>query len=106
MSSPTLIQEPELILAQTLRVGTGHCNNHLLHRNVWALGRGAVLPELLQDVPIAIRNRMLFQHDGAPAHFVFPLISYFLCLRLSTDVHNYLNATFGARWFGRGRPVP
>ncbi|GBN20588.1 hypothetical protein AVEN_131532-1 [Araneus ventricosus] len=32
---------------------------------------------------------MLFQHDGAPAHF-----------------SNYLNATFGVRWIGRGGPVP
>lgn len=51
-----------------------------------------VLPELLQDVPIVIRNRMWFQHDGAPAHF-------------STDVRTYLDATFGARWIGRGGPV-
>ena len=26
---------PEFIV-QTLRVGTGYCNNHLLYRNVWA----------------------------------------------------------------------
>ncbi|GBN38054.1 hypothetical protein AVEN_196045-1 [Araneus ventricosus] len=36
---------------------------------------------------------MWFQHDGAPAHF-------------SIDVRNYLNDTFGARWIGRGGPVP
>nr|XP_042901341.1 uncharacterized protein LOC122269952 [Parasteatoda tepidariorum] len=36
---------------------------------------------------------MWFQHDGAPAHF-------------SIDVRNYLNATFGARWIGRGGPIP
>ncbi|GBM14755.1 hypothetical protein AVEN_72022-1 [Araneus ventricosus] len=52
-----------------------------------------VLPELLQDVPIAIRNRMWFQPDGASAHF-------------STDMRNYQNATFEARWIGRGGPVP
>lgn len=27
------------------------------------------LPELLEDVPIAVRQQMWFQHDGAPAHF-------------------------------------
>ncbi|GFW73108.1 DUF5641 domain-containing protein [Trichonephila clavipes] len=43
-----------------------------------------VLAELLQDVPIAICNRMWFQHDGAPAHF-------------STYVRTYQNATFGMR---------
>ncbi|GFT40060.1 uncharacterized protein TNCV_2170811 [Trichonephila clavipes] len=41
-----------------------------------------VLPELLQDVPITIHNRLWFQHDRVPAHF-------------STDVHTYLNAMFG-----------
>ncbi|GBL93300.1 hypothetical protein AVEN_219446-1 [Araneus ventricosus] len=44
-----------------------------------------VLPELLQDVPIAIRNQMWFQHDVPPVHF-------------SLDVSNYLNAS--------GGPVP
>ncbi|GBM56489.1 hypothetical protein AVEN_110508-1 [Araneus ventricosus] len=52
-----------------------------------------VLPELLQDVPIAIRKRMWFQNDGAPAHF-------------SNDVSNFLNSTFGPQWIGRGGPVP
>ncbi|GFY09167.1 hypothetical protein TNCV_4663581 [Trichonephila clavipes] len=50
-----------------------------------------VLPELLQDVPIAIPNRVWFQYDGAPAHF-------------STVVRMYPNATFGARWIGCGEP--
>ncbi|GBM90213.1 hypothetical protein AVEN_121850-1 [Araneus ventricosus] len=52
-----------------------------------------VLPELLQDVPIAIRRGMWFQSDGARAHF-------------RIDVPNYLNANFGARCTGRGGPVP
>ncbi|GFV81927.1 uncharacterized protein TNCV_3151261 [Trichonephila clavipes] len=39
--------------------------------------------ELLQDVPIAIPNRMLLQYDGVSGHF-------------STDVRTYLNATFTA----------
>ncbi|GBM87535.1 hypothetical protein AVEN_21990-1 [Araneus ventricosus] len=55
--------------------------------------RTDVLLELLQDVPIVIRKRMWFQHDGAPANF-------------SIDVRNYLNATFAVRWIGRGGPVP
>jgi hypothetical protein len=28
-----------------------------------------VLPVLLEDVPLAVRRDMRFQHDGAPAHF-------------------------------------
>ncbi|GBM94504.1 hypothetical protein AVEN_192992-1, partial [Araneus ventricosus] len=77
-------------MVQTLRVGTGHCNSHLLYRYVWAQ---VTRRELLQDVPIAIRNRMRFQHDGAPARF-------------SIDVRDDLNTTFGARWIRRGGPVP
>ncbi|GBM24186.1 hypothetical protein AVEN_4939-1 [Araneus ventricosus] len=52
-----------------------------------------VLPELLLDVRIAIRNRMWFQHDGASAHF-------------SIGVRNYLNDTCGAQCIGRVGPVP
>ena len=51
-----------------------------------------ILPELLRGVPDAVRNRMWFQHDGAPAHY-------------HNDVRNYLNATLGNRWIGRGGPI-
>ncbi|GFS77545.1 uncharacterized protein TNCV_321001 [Trichonephila clavipes] len=51
------------------------------------------LSELLQDVLMAIRNRMWFQHDEAPAHF-------------STDVCTCLNAAFGAQWIGLDGAVP
>jgi hypothetical protein len=27
------------------------------------------LPKLLEDVPLAVRARMWYMHDGAPAHF-------------------------------------
>ena len=40
-----------------------------------------VLPELLQDVPIAIHNHILSRHDAAQAY-------------LSADVRTYLHATF------------
>jgi hypothetical protein len=36
-----------------------HCQDFLLHD----------LPKLLEDVPLAIRARMWYMHDGAPAHF-------------------------------------
>jgi hypothetical protein len=29
---------------------------------------GTVLPELLEDVPLAVRQMLWFQHDGAQAH--------------------------------------
>lgn len=47
------------------------------------------LPELL---PVLARNRMWFQHDGAPAHFAAP-------------VREYLAETYGHRWIGRGGPI-
>ena len=52
-----------------------------------------VLPELLEDVPLAVRERIWIQHDGAPPHF-------------SVDVRNHLNAVFPDRWIGRGGPIP
>ena len=47
------------------------------------------LPELLEDLPLALRQRMWYQHDGAPAHF-------------TANVRNYLDRHFPARWIGRG----
>lgn len=52
-----------------------------------------VLPELLNDVPLHVRQRMWFQHDGAPAHF-------------SGIARQHLDATFPGRWIGRGGPIP
>ncbi|GFX67549.1 transposable element Tcb1 transposase [Trichonephila clavipes] len=46
-----------------------------------------VLPEMLNDVPMPIRQRIRFQHDGAPAHF-------------SIDVRAHLQATFPGGWIG------
>lgn len=51
-----------------------------------------VLPELLYNVPVAVRNAMWFQYDEDPTHF-------------SINVRNYFDATFGVRWIGRGVPV-
>jgi hypothetical protein len=48
---------------------------------------------LLEEVPVAKRMRMFFQHDGDPAHYS----------RLVT--HN-LNRTFPERSIGRGGQVP
>lgn len=50
------------------------------------------LPELLEEVPLAIRQTMRFQHDGAPAHS-------------SVGIRNHLNTLFPDRWIGRGGPV-
>lgn len=50
------------------------------------------LNELLGDVNLSIRRRMVFQNDGAPCHF-------------ARDVREHLNETFPRRWIGRGGPI-
>lgn len=52
------------------------------------------LPPLLEDIPIATRQRMWFMHDGAPAHF-------------SLIARNWLNQPnhYENRWIGRGGPI-
>lgn len=49
------------------------------------------LPNLLEDVPLALRRGMYFQHDGAPPHF-------------SLAVRAHLDFYFPERWIGRGGP--
>jgi hypothetical protein len=51
-----------------------------------------VLPVLLEDVSLAVRRDMWFEHDGAPAHF-------------SAQTQQHLNTQFPDRWLGRGGPV-
>lgn len=46
---------------------------------------------LLDDVPLDIRNKMWLQLDGAPPHF-------------SRHVRNYLDRKFPNKWIGRGGP--
>lgn len=50
------------------------------------------LPELLEDVPLEIRQSMWFLHDGAPPHF-------------RREVRDYLNNEFPNRWIGRNGPI-
>ncbi|KAJ4437530.1 hypothetical protein ANN_17675 [Periplaneta americana] len=45
-----------------------------------------VMVELCEDLPLSLRQKMWFQHDGAPAHFSFA-------------VHEHLHQTFGERWW-------
>ena len=46
-----------------------------------------------RGLPLAVRERMWIQHDGAPPHF-------------SVDVRNYLNASFPDRCIWRGGAIP
>lgn len=47
------------------------------------------LPELLEDIPLAVRRNMWFMHDGCPAHF-------------SRGVRDHLDTAFPQKWIGRG----
>ena len=51
------------------------------------------LPALLEDVSLAKRRKMIFQHDGAPPHY-------------SREVRELLNRKFPNQWIGRGGPTP
>jgi hypothetical protein len=50
------------------------------------------LPKLLEAVLLAVRARMLYMHDGSPAHF-------------SSAVLDVLNSTYRDRRIGRGGPI-
>jgi hypothetical protein len=51
-----------------------------------------VLAGLLEDVPLAVSQRLWFQHNGAQTHY-------------GDDVRQWLNATYPGRWIGRGGPI-
>jgi len=50
------------------------------------------LSKQLEDVPLATRIAMYFQHDGAPSHY-------------TRHVMQHLNYTFPNRWIGRGSTI-
>lgn len=51
------------------------------------------LEDVLDDQPLHVRQNMVFQLDGAPAHYA----------RIVTE---YLNRSFPGKWIGRGGPIP
>jgi hypothetical protein len=51
-----------------------------------------VIPELLEDVPLALRNDIYFQQDGAPAHN-------------AQQVTTFLQNRFQENWIGTNGPV-
>lgn len=61
---------------------TGHSYLQMLQQNV--------IPSIIQHG--FLPSQVVFQHDGAPAHFTL-------------DVRAYLDATF-ERWIGRGGDIP
>jgi hypothetical protein len=64
------------------RLTGNHYRDFLLHD----------LPKLPEDVSLAVRARMWYMHDGAPAHF-------------SRAVRDLLSNTYHDRWTGKGGPT-
>ena len=56
-----------LVLSATVLLGHIWCL--LLSVDIYETFLMVVLPEMLKDVPLAIRRRMWIQYDGAPSHF-------------------------------------
>lgn len=50
------------------------------------------LENILDDLPLNVRNQLHFQHDGAPAHY-------------GINVRNWLHERLPGRWIGRGGPI-
>ena len=85
----------------TVNVWAGIVHNQLigpyilperLTGNVYNIFLEEVLPGLLENVPLGIRRRLWFQHDGAPAHY-------------DLNVRRFLDQQFPNRWIGRGGAV-
>lgn len=85
----------------SLNVWAGIVGNHLigpylmpspLRGRDYAAFLRNVLPDLLDNVPIATLRRMWFQQDGAPPHYF-------------GEARDYLGERFQNRWIGRGGPV-
>ena len=49
-------------------------------------------PILIDEIPLNVRNRVIYQQDGAPAHF-------------GLVVRNCLNVEYPGRWVGRKGPI-
>ena len=69
-------------------IGPYFLPDHLNGQNYLEFLQEQLLPDLADEVPIALRNRLVFQQDGAPAHY-------------SQAVRQWLNECFPERWIGR-----
>ena len=85
----------------TINVWAGIVHDHLIEPYLLPnrLGGGNyiificnILPEMLENVPLQVRQHLWFQHDGDPAH-------------IALDVREYPNNVFPNRWIGRGGPI-
>jgi hypothetical protein len=86
----------------SVNVWAGICGEHLIGPHFFEGTLNSVrylefleseLGNLLDDVPLQHRQRMIFQHDGAPPHY-------------GVNVRRWLNVNFPERWIGRAGPIP
>ena len=100
-NNPHVIHESHRQHRYTVNVWAGIVHNQLigsyilperLTGNVYKIFLEEVLPGLLDNVPLGIRRRLWFQHDGAPAHYAL-------------NVRRFLDQQFPNRWIGRGGTV-
>jgi hypothetical protein len=99
--NPYAIREHNFQRKLSLNMWAGIINGHLLGPHIMPRRLNGVeylnfldnvLYELSEDLPLAVRERIWYLHDGAPCHY--PLI-----------VREWLNNNFPERWIGRNGPV-
>jgi hypothetical protein len=78
-------------LCMTFRLGFT-CYPQRLSAQIYGVFLEEELPEMLEEIPLALRRIMWLHHDGAAAHF-------------TRQVREHLTATYGDRWIERGGPV-
>ena len=85
----------------SINVWAGIVGNHLigphiltrtLNGNIYTEFLEIVLPDLLENVPLATRKFMWFMHDGAPPHY-------------SLTARKVLDNNYRRRWIGRSGPI-
>jgi hypothetical protein len=99
--NPHEIQERHFQQSCSLNVWVGIIENHLigpyvLPRRLTVDGYlqflNEVLPELLEEGPLAIRREMWYLHDGGPPHY-------------AGQVRTWMDISFPNRWIGRAGPI-
>lgn len=66
---------------------------HRLNGNAYLNFLQNELPILMEDLPLDLRRRIWFMHDGAPSHY-------------DRHVQDHLNNVFPGQWIGRGSNHP
>lgn len=101
-NNPHVIRECAHQVRFSVNVWAGIVNGHLIGPHfvtghltgaIYSEMLRTVIPDLLDDVPLAVVNNLYYQQDGCPAHY-------------QRAVRDILDSMFPERWIGRGGPVP